>query len=841
MRSGASVRMVALGLAFGCSGGAGLLAEQSFEKLLGTLLGTSTPAGAIVLGTYFGGLTLGGWLYARRRGKQAVAPAEAFRTYAKLEVVIALACAVLATLFDRLVPFIVPLLRLGAGSSSMLFALRLVVSACWILPVTVPMGATFPAIVDALDVLAERARGAAVSAFYALNLAGAIAAAAVGPYLVLPRVGVDGALAVAALLDCAAAAVALSCAWAYRTRGASAAEDTEDEHDEREHDEDGREAGEAAASEGASERAPSTTPLLVVAALSGFVLFSLEVVWTHLIGAVLGGSVYAFGTMLAVVLSGLGLGAAISGVLGARFGRVPAYLPGAALAIAAVALLAGHAGWPEAPHELAVIGRQAATFAEAERARAVIAVRLLLAPATALGTVYPLVLRLDAFPKAHAGPIAGRMGAVNALACIAGALVTGFAGIPRLGGERMLLALAALCVLAAAAMVLAYASRRVALPSLALAAVLGVALFLAPPWDRLKLTSGEQVYFHRTFVFPETTLRFFQEDTHGGITTVVENALGNERARVLLTNGKFQGNDHGEMAAQDAFALAPMMFSRSWDDALVIGLGTARTAHVVATMGFTRVACAEIAPGIVDAARREFAHVNGGVLDRPNVQTVLEDARNFLLVDRRSYDLVTTEISSVWLAGATNLYSREFYHVARARLRPGGVMQQWIQLHHIGSDDLATVLATMRDAFPYVSLFVLGKQGVLVGTLEPQLTQQGFFTRLAAHASELGEHDAEVTVKQLHASRLLSPADVDAFVARHTPTLNSDKNRRLEYTTARYGFERRDRYPENLRALARGGALEPQPVAPHATGRLADVARALDTAAVRTALGLNEP
>jgi spermidine synthase len=400
----------------------------------------------------------------------------------------------------------------------------------------------------------------------------------------------------------------------------------------------------------------------------------------------------------------------------------------------------------------------------------------------------------------------------------------------------MLLALAGVCTLAAAGLVLAYASRRVAQVAAASALALGAAIFLAPRWDRLQLTSGEQVYFHRTYVFPQTELRFFHEDTYGGITTVVENAVGAARSRVLLTNGKFQGNDSGEMAAQDGFALAPMMFARRWDDALVIGLGTARSAYVVATMGFANVGCAEIAPGIVQAARWEFAHVNGGVLDRPNIHTVLEDARNILLVDQRSYDLVSMELTSVWFAGATNLYSREFYQVARSRLRPGGVLQQWVQLHHIAVDDLATVLATMRDGFAYVSLFVLGKQGVVIGTHEPQLTQEAFFSRLAAHAPELGEHDAAATVQRLHASRLLSPADVDALIARRSPRLNTDKNRRLEYTTARYGFERHDRYPENLAALAESASFAPQPVASDARGALADAARAVDAAAVRSAL-----
>jgi spermidine synthase len=817
--------MALLGVAFCVSGGAGLLVEQSFEKLLGTLVGTSTPASAVVLAVYFGGLTLGGALYARRRAsaKRDPTPALSFATYAVLEAIIGLAALFLAVFASQLVPVFVPLLRLGAGSGVGLLGVRLIVAACWILPLTVPMGATFAAVVDALDVVPERARGAAVSVFYGLNLTGAIMAAALGPYLVFPRAGVDGTLALAGLLDGGAALVAIESALAYR----------------------------GAAPERSTPRAPGTRatdwelrralPLLAIVAVSGFVLFSLEVSWTHLIGAVLGGSVYAFGTMLAVVLCGLGLGAVIGGVVGARLVRVPLMVPGIALVVAAITLLVGHGQWPDAPHALAVVGRDALTFGAAERARAATAVRLLLAPATALGAIYPLALRLEAFPTANAGSMAGRMGAANALASIAGALLTGFVGIPRFGSERVLLTLATACMVAGGLIMLASAKGRVARAAGVLACAGGALASLAmPSWNRLHLTSGEHVYFYRQSVYETTRLRFFHEDTRGGITTVVDNG-GSGQHKVLLTNGKFQGADAGEMNAQDGFALAPMLFARHWGDALVIGLGTGRTAHVVSTMGFERVTIAEIAPGIVAAARAEFSHINGGVVERTNVRLVLEDARNVLLLDERTYDLITTEITSMWLAGATNLYSREFYVLARQRLQPGGVFQQWMQLHHVSIDDATTALATMRESFRYVSVFVIGNQGVFVGSDEPHLTQREFFERFQVHATELGDRDARGTVTRLHASRLLSPSDVDALVARDHPPINTDRNRRLEYTSARYNFDRTDRQPGNVRALAKGVTLAPQPVASGLEGELADAARAPDARAVSVAVGISVP
>jgi len=113
--------------------------------------------------------------------------------------------------------------------------------------------------------------------------------------------------------------------------------------------------------------------------------------------------------------------------------------------------------------------------------------------------------------------------------------------------------------------------------------------------------------------------------------------------------------------------------------------------------------------------------VNGGLVTEPRARLHLEDGRNFLLLDRGGpYDLISIEITSVWFAGATNLYSREFYELAKSRLRPGGAFQQWIQFHHITPRELAVEIATLRAVFPYVSLWSSGGQGMMVATDRPQ-------------------------------------------------------------------------------------------------------------------------
>ena len=110
------------------------------------------------------------------------------------------------------------------------------------------------------------------------------------------------------------------------------------------------------------------------------------------------------------------------------------------------------------------------------------------------------------------------------------------------------------------------------------------------------------------------------------------------------------GNDSWEDGLADGFALVPMLFVPKHDDALVIGLGTGRTAHIVQAMGFGSVDIAEIAPGIVEGATRFFSHINGSVLGKPNVKLILEDGRNSLLLHPRKYDLITIESQRVFAA-----------------------------------------------------------------------------------------------------------------------------------------------------------------------------------------------
>ena len=158
----------------------------------------------------------------------------------------------------------------------------------------------------------------------------------------------------------------------------------------------------------------------------------------------------------------------------------------------------------------------------------------------------------------------------------------------------------------------------------------------------------------------------------------------------------------------------------------------------------------------------------------PGVRTYVTDGRNLLLLQSERYDLVSMELSSIWFAGTASLYNRDFYELVRARLKPTGVLQQWVQLHHMRPVDLFYVLGSVRNVFRYVRLYYIGGQGIIVASNDPA----------AAHTAEnIARLDRTPGLKRflslygnssklLLDTLLLDPEGIDRYLASRNVPLN---------------------------------------------------------------------
>jgi len=760
-------------LLFAMTGFTGLLAEQGLEKYTTLLVGATVAASAAVIFTYFLGFALGGFVAARLLGGGAIR--KPLRSYAMVELAVGVSCIGFSYAFHPSMALLAPLQNLAASQAGKL-AVRFGCACLLVLPIAALMGASFPLIAQALDngdASEARHPGRRRWAIaYGANLSGAVLASLTAPYFVIPAVGIRGAMWICFAICLAVAGIVLLRGEPELTRPIA-----------------------TITRPGKPLDTQNAWLLLTAAFLSGWIFFALEVIWTHLIGTVIGGSVYAFSAMLASVLTGLLIGSAV--VARGRPMRTSVLLQ-----LCAITLLVQFWAWDLAPVLFVVAGPPIyAHFFTREAYRLLLAMLLIVPPAAFLGMIYPRLLAGPLIRPESDARLAGYLSASNSMGCLLGALLATFVFVPLLGSEVSLklivVTLGILAVLFRWREPDQGASPRVA--SLIALVMLATAA-LPRHWEWQALTSGQAMYFGeaRNQHAPEpskSSIIFKDESLQGGFTTVRETTSAAGTVRYLLANGKLQGDDdpRAQLPTQFGVAAIPCMYAARFDRALLIGLGTGHTAGILKELGIGQLDIAELSPGIVRAADTDFQHVNFNVLHDPSVSYALEDGRNLLLVNpQRRYDIITVEITSIWFAGATNVFSKEFFELARQRLQPDGVLQQWVQLNRNSPVEISSVIATARAVFPYVSYHAYGGQGMLIAASRPILQRAERNKLLASRfIKRYGAEQARRLVDEMSRSQILSSAGADALIQALHPIINTDHNRFIEYSTpARVSSER---------------------------------------------------
>ncbi len=747
-----------LPILFFASGASSLVFQTIFTRLLTYTFGNTAYATSTVLAAFLGGLALGAFIFGRWVDRRP----PSLWVYGVLELLVAVFCFFIPQFFNILTQAYVALHHRFELSPAALVAARFGLASVVILIPTVLMGGTLPAMARFVSAARPENYESEVSRLYGWNTLGAAVGTITSTYLLMPSWGVRGALSVACGTNlCIFVAVA-----AVSRSGRVAPTPLEKLS--------------LAAGDGGPTRPRFLAVALILGAfITGAVALAYEVLWTHVLAFLIGNTVYAFGVMLFTFLCGLGIGAQIV----ARWLRNPAWWPrglAASQLLLAIAVFATLPLWDRVPEVFALgllrafeldilavaplllaraifvatkIYRRprgekfpalrgaelvfeavflgllmaadtaplwkydATYFLSAEFLRFICAFYLMILPAILLGLTFPLLLNLASRGAARAGSSVGGIYAANTLGAIAGSVLMGFVILPEWGSLTGLRASATVNLLLGLAFALALIPLRRSLRALLamVTVTLAVLFWLGPSaWDARRISRGSYVYFNEGWTIDR--LLYAAEDVHGGLTTVIET----RGARVMLSNGKFQGNNTGEVGAQIRMALVPILFTRGFERALVIGLGTGHTLRTVSKFPFQRLDAVELAPHIVEAARLHFAEINGLVFDRDaRVRLSIADGRNFLLLSRDRYDLITIEISSIWIGGAADLYNKEFYELCRARLADRGILQQWVQIHHMRTEDFLVILNTAAQVFPDVAFFQGPEQGVLIASNSP--------------------------------------------------------------------------------------------------------------------------
>lgn len=768
-----SQELVYVAIMFVLSGCVGLIYEVLFSKSLALTFGSTSMAAYTVLATYMGGMAIGYWI----GGRMPTNKGNALRYYAFCELGIGLYCLATPAIFDLVRQIYVIAASGIAPEAPQLTLFRMSLGGFALLPPTILMGMTLP-ILARFFKEREESLGQSVAALYGANTLGAAMGALMAGYWIIPSLGVFRTTLVAALVNILVAAVAL-----HLSQQLKPLEKTSP----------------TASMQGlisnlgvrADDKRLGLFALTLLA-VGGFITLALKVLYIHLLAVVAGNSTYAFSLMLFTFLIGLGLGAAGIGYVMRWYRDPPNLLAWLEIGLA-VSVLLGIFQWSELPDYFASFADYPLVkgFGAREVVRGAVCFVTMLPPALLTGAIYPVAM--ECIGQAYPGTQVQKLGlaaAVNTLGNIAGVLVAGFILLPRLGAMHSLQLLATLSLFLSVMAIFMFSQAPRLFRWVPVFLVLPVFALQPDSFDYDKLSSGANVYF-----MPQGFGRVVDraESADGGLTSVTLRDPQQDGATVLtlLTNGKFQGNNAlgGEMMAQAGFALAPLLHTPFRERALVIGLGTGVSARTLHDAGFASLDIVDLSADIVHMATKHFGRVNLGVTKKKGVEIHITDGRNFLMLQPDKYDVISMEVSSIWFAGAASLYNQEFYRLAKQRLVDRGVLQQWIQLHHITPVDILYILGSVRAEFRYIWLYVIGGQGMIIASNTLDAAPSVANTQLLEQTESLDEllKLFEKRTESLLDALVLSPDTTDAFLGsfKVSPSfwISTDDNLFLEYST----------------------------------------------------------
>jgi hypothetical protein len=344
--------------------------------------------------------------------------------------------------------------------------------------------------------------------------------------------------------------------------------------------------------------------------------------------------------------------------------------------------------------------------------------QVVLASALCMGFGFPLA---NALAQTSAGSVGARAGVLylaNTLGAIAGSLATGFLLLPWLGLRWSAVLLAAIAISAAAAAVFADWARIRARGEVG---VLGVALSLPFGLVWLVATTDAELLL-RSFRARDVVGHLLQPPwlvaTSEGVLESIVVVDVPDQGRTLYTNGHSMSGTHPlAQRYMRAFAHVPLLQLDGPSDALVICFGVGTTAHAASLHDSLRsLEIVDLSRHVLEHAHH-FADSNRGVLDDPRVRVFVNDGRQHLRMRAPgSYDLVTLEPPPIGFAGVASLYSREFYTLARSRLRAGGFVSQWLPVRELPAPVIKSMVRAFLDALPAtVLLNGAGGDFVLLG------------------------------------------------------------------------------------------------------------------------------
>jgi predicted membrane-bound spermidine synthase len=755
-------------LLFFLSGISGLIYESIWSRYIRLFVGSAATAQILVLALFMGGMSMGAFLAGRHVNKLR-AP---IVVYGVIEGLVGLYALAFPHLFEAMMRFAYDVVFPAVGGGAGVTIAKWSLAASLILPPCVMLGTTFPLMSVGILRRDFKRSGEILSMLYFCNSFGAAFGAVFSGFVLVAKVGLPGALMVAAALNISIMLVAMR----EKTDAPPIVDRT------------------AAVERETNTRAPLVLLFLGVAFGTGLSSFLYEIGWIRLLSMILGSATHSFEVMLSAFIFGLALGGLwvrkrmdkfkhpeltlgiVQLVMGiSAIATLPAYW----LAVQAVGGLLGGEG--ERTMEL---------WYQFNILRYLLCLLIMLPATFCAGMTLPLLTHVM-LKRGQSEAIVGKVYALNTLGAIVGAVAAGLILMPIVGLKGvivlgalfdMLLGLALLRNEITSGRAARLASRL--LPSAALGSLLMLGFGLIYPVDPMVLTAT--VFRRGRRELPEYYDILSYVDGRTASVTVVDNT-DHPTYHIIYTNGKpdasvildrwpadrdpdFGPDIAGDEPNQFLVGIVPLMARPDATHGALIGFGSGVTCHtVLGSPNLERLDTVEIEPEMVRGSEF-FRPVNYRAYEDPRSHIYFDDAKAYFATAGYKYDFIISEPTNPWVSGVSSLFTVEFYREAKRYLKPGGVLAQWLQGYELSDELLMSVLAALDQEFAdYLIVRIGNRDWVIVSSPDGRLGQlsdavfgwpdmQESFELLGIH--DVGQIDGLITANK----QMLHP-----FIKDRTP------------------------------------------------------------------------
>ncbi len=742
---------------FVLSGFAGLIYESIWSHYLKLFLGHAAYAQSLVLSIFMGGMALGAWLSSRYSTR--------FRTpllmYAIVEGIVGVIALIFheafVTIIDTMHNSVLPALE----NRSFAHMLKWSVAALIITPQSILLGMTFPLMTSGILRKFPDTSGSSIAMLYFCNSIGAAIGVLASGFYFIKAFGLPGTILTSGLINISLAIIVWILFRLDRNPYSSPIQAKE------------------------QSSTNSIIPIFMLAAfITGAASFIYEIGWIRMLSLVLGGSTHAFEIMLSAFITGLAFGGlwirrridTIKDPI-----RFAGYVQIAMAVLAAMTLVIYNStfDWTGAikstlepsdtgytlyflfSHSLALLVMLPATFCA--------------------GMTLPLFTHI--LLQKHSGEKSiGQVYAANTIGSIAGVLFAVHIGLPLLG-LKSLITVGALLDLVLGIFLL-YKSQSQArsiriLGNAAAGILILAAIMIFVQLDQHKLAAG--VFRHGAPALEENTKIHYYKD---GKTSSIAIYESQKDIITITTNGKPDAsinvaqNKEGfrlDEATMTLAAVLPIAYKPNTKQIANIGMGSGMTTHTALSLEqIEQIDTIEIEKYVIEAGDY-FGYTTERAFKDPRSKIHIEDARTFFATENKQYDIIVSEPSNPWVSGIANLFSAEFYQLAKDYLVDDGIFVQWTHLYETDINILASILKAFEQTFSDYVIFNANDVDILIiakknGQLGKPNFEALFDTGLKDELSRIDMHSAS----DLSLRYLLNSSNIKALLSNNPAPANSD-------------------------------------------------------------------